>query len=71
MWITLENRKKVAADSLRSAFMKKNKVEERGASGSRMKKEHDNTDLRAQKMMMGRVEPFVVPTMVRAMPIMV
>jgi hypothetical protein len=36
-----------------------------------MKREHENTDLRAQKMMRGRVEPFIVLAMVRAMPLMV
>ncbi len=35
-----------------------------------MKKEHENIDLKAQKMMKGRVEPFVVPTMVRVVPVM-
>jgi len=29
-----------------------------------MKIEHESTNLRAQKMMRGRVEPFVVPTVV-------
>jgi hypothetical protein len=31
-----------------------------------VKKEHENTNLKAQKMMKGKVEPFVIPTMVRA-----
>jgi hypothetical protein len=43
MQTTLENKKKVVADSLRSAFKRKNRVEERGALGSRMKKEQENT----------------------------
>jgi hypothetical protein len=38
MQTTLENRKKATIDSPRSAFKKKNKVEEGGVSGSRMKK---------------------------------
>jgi hypothetical protein len=63
MQTTLENRKKVATDSPKSALKRKNKVEERGASGSRMKEEQD---LKAQKMMKGKVEPSVVPTTVRA-----
>ncbi len=65
MQITLENRKKAAVDFLKSVLKKKNKVE------LRMKREHENTNLRAQKMMKGKVEPFVVPTMIRAMPPMV
>jgi len=44
---------------------------EGGALGSRMNKEHENINLRAQKMMKGRVEPSIMPTMVKVMPIMV
>ncbi len=47
MQITLENRKKTTTDFRRSVFKKKNKVEEGGALGSRMKKEHESTNLRA------------------------
>ncbi len=36
-----------------------------------MKREQESIDLRAQKMMKGRVEPFVVPIVVSAMPQMV
>ncbi len=36
-----------------------------------MKREKENTNLRAQKMMRGRVEPSTMPTVVRAMPIVV
>jgi hypothetical protein len=36
-----------------------------------MKKEQESIDLRAQKMMRGKVEPSIVPTMVRVGPIMV
>jgi hypothetical protein len=32
-----------------------------------MKKEQENINLRAQKMMRGKVETFVMPTMVRVM----
>jgi hypothetical protein len=39
--------------------------------GLGVKREHVSTNLRAQKMMRGKLEPFVVPTMVRAMPPMV
>ncbi len=63
MQTTLENRKKVVTDFPRNALKRKNKVEERGASSSGMKREHD---LRAQKMMKGKVEPSIMPTMVRA-----
>jgi hypothetical protein len=59
MKITLENKKKVAIDFLRSAFKKKNRVEKGGASGLGVKREQENKDLRARKMMKGRVEPFV------------
>jgi hypothetical protein len=47
METTLENINKVVIDSLRSVFKRKNKVEERGASSSRMKREHESIDLRA------------------------
>jgi hypothetical protein len=36
-----------------------------------VKKEYDNIDVKAQKMMRGRMEPFVMPTMVWAVPIVV
>jgi hypothetical protein len=36
---TLKNTKKVAMESLRNIFKKKNKVEEGGASSSRVKRE--------------------------------
>jgi hypothetical protein len=39
MQTTLKNRKKITVDSLRSAFTRKNKVEEGGASCSRVKRE--------------------------------
>jgi hypothetical protein len=71
MQTTLDNKKKAVAYSLRSAFKKKNKVEEGRALGPGVKREHENIDLRAQKMMRGRVEPSAVPTMVRAVPTMV
>jgi hypothetical protein len=44
---------------------------EGGALSSIMKKEHENIDLRAQKMMKGRVEPSIMRTMVKVMLIMV
>jgi hypothetical protein len=47
---------------------RKNRVEEKGTSSSRMKREQKNIDLNAQKMMKGKVEPFVVPTVVSAVP---
>jgi hypothetical protein len=43
-----------------------NIVEEGGASSLGVKREQERIDLMTQKMMMGRVEPFVVPTMVQA-----
>jgi hypothetical protein len=39
MKTTLENRKKVATNSSRSVFKRKNKVEKGGASSSRVKRE--------------------------------
>jgi hypothetical protein len=39
--------KKIVADFLKSALKRKNKVEEGGASSSRMKREHESTYLRA------------------------
>jgi hypothetical protein len=62
---TLENRKKVATNSPRSVLMRKNIIEEGGASGLKMKKEYENTYMRAQKMMRGRVKPFVMPIVVQ------
>jgi hypothetical protein len=47
MWATLENKKKVATNSPRSALRRKNRVEERGASSLKVKKEHESTYLRA------------------------
>jgi hypothetical protein len=36
---TLENRKKIVIDSLRSAFKRKNRIEEGGVLGSKVKRE--------------------------------
>jgi hypothetical protein len=36
-----------------------------------MKKEQQSIDLRAQKMMGGKVEPSIVPTVLTSMPTMV
>jgi hypothetical protein len=36
-----------------------------------MKKEEESTKLKAHKMMMGKVEPSIVPIVVRAMPPMI
>jgi hypothetical protein len=36
-----------------------------------MNREHESTNLRAQKMMRGRVEPYAIPTMIRVMTLMV
>jgi len=64
MQITLENKKKVVADFPRSALKRKNKVEERRALSSKVKKEQESTNLRAPKMMRVRVEPSAVPIVV-------
>ncbi len=71
MQTTLKNRKKVATIFSRSAFERKNIVEEGGRSGSRVKREHESIDWRAQKMMRGKVEPFAEPIVVRVVPTMV
>jgi hypothetical protein len=64
MQTSLQNRKKVVANSSRSVFNRKNRVEEGGASCTGMKRDHDSTEAKAQKMMRGRVEPFIMPIVV-------
>jgi hypothetical protein len=71
MQTTLENRKKVATNSPRSALKRNNKVEEGRASCSRVKREHESTNLRAHKMTRGKVEPSIMPIVVRALSIVV
>jgi len=71
MQTTLENKKKVTIDFPRSVFKKKIKVEKRGVSSSRVKKEHEIIDLRAHKMMRGRVKPLIMPTIVKVVLIVV
>ncbi len=68
MQIILKNKKKVATNFPRNVLKRKNIIEEI-ASSLGVKREQESTHLRAQKMMKGKVEPFVVPTMVREMPI--
>ncbi len=60
----MENRRKTIAKSPRNAFKRKNKAEEGEALGSKVKKENESTKTWAQKMMMGRVAPSIVPTLV-------
>jgi hypothetical protein len=64
MYITPEIRKKATTDFPRSALKRNNKFEEGGVSSSRVKREHESTNARAQKMTRGRVESFVVTTFV-------
>ncbi len=71
MQTTLENWKKVTIDSPRSLLKRKYKVEEGGSSSSRVKKEQESIDLKAHKMMGGRVEPFAASTMVRVVSTMI
>jgi len=71
MQTTLENRKKAIANSLRSVFKRKNRVEEGGALGSKVKREQERIDFRAHEMMRGRLEPFTMPIVVKAVPIVV
>jgi hypothetical protein len=68
---TMENKKKVTTNFPRSASKRKNNVEEGGASTLKVKKEHESTYMKAQKMMRGIMEPYVVPTMVKVVPTMV
>ncbi len=71
MQTTLENKKKVATDFSRNAFKRKNKVEEGKASSLGVKKENECTNLKAHKMMRGRVEQFAIPIVVKVVPLMV
>ncbi len=64
MQTTLENKKKAITNCPKNVLKKNNQVEEGRASDSRMKKEQESTKARAQKMMKGKVEPSIVPTMV-------
>ncbi len=64
MQTTLENKKKAIVDSSKSAFKRKNIVEEGRTLGSIVKRKQESIEARAHKMMRGRVEPFAVPTMV-------
>ncbi len=66
MQIALENKKKVIVHYPKNAFKRKNKIEEGGALGLGVKREQKSIDLRAQNMMKGRVEPFVVLIVVQA-----
>ncbi len=71
MQTILENRNKIVTNFPINVLKKNNKVEEGRDSGLRVKKEQNNTYVRAQKMMRGNVEPSAMPTMVRAMLIIV
>jgi hypothetical protein len=71
MQITLENIEKATTNSPINAVKKKNRVEKGRTLSSRMKREHENIDARAQKMMKGRMKPFAMPTMVHVVPIVV
>jgi hypothetical protein len=64
MHTTLDNKKKTATNFPRSVIKKKNKVEKGESLGLGLKREQNSTNLRAQKMMRGRVEPSIVPTVV-------
>jgi hypothetical protein len=66
MQTTLENKKKAATNSPRNDLKKKNIVEEKGVSSLGVKREHDSIDVRALKMMRGRVEPSTMPIVVHA-----
>jgi hypothetical protein len=55
---------KVVANSLKNVLKKKNRVKIGRASSLGVKKEHESTDVKAQKMMKGKVELIAVPTIV-------
>jgi hypothetical protein len=66
---TLKNRKKKTTTHFSTSVLKKkNIVEEGGTLGSRVKREHESTNLRAQKMMRDRVEPFAILIVVKVVP---
>jgi hypothetical protein len=54
MKTTLENINKITIKSPRSTLKMKKKIEQGRILGSRVTREHENTYLRAQKMMKGR-----------------
>jgi hypothetical protein len=62
----LENRKKAIINSLKNVHKRKNKVEEGEVLGLRVKKEHESSKPRAQKMMRGSPEPSTMPLVVHA-----
>ncbi len=64
MQAPLENRRKIATKSPRSALMRKNIAKEGGTLGLGIKKEHESIKARVQKMMRGRIAPSPMPTLV-------
>ncbi len=71
MHTTLENKKKVVANSPKNVIKRKNKVEEGGTLGSRVNREHKSTEARAHKMMRGRVDPSTIIIVVSVVLIVV
>jgi hypothetical protein len=59
----LENKKKATTNSLKNV-LKKKKVEEGEALGLGVKREHESKNVKAQKMMKGRMELVVVQIVV-------
>ncbi len=70
MQITLRTKRRLQ-QTPRNVLKRKNIVEEGGTLSSEMKREQESTNVKAQKMMRGRVEPFVVLVVLHAMPTMV
>ncbi len=66
MQVALENRRKIALESPKNVLKRKNIIQEGGAPRSRVKKEQESIEARAQKMMRRRMAPFVVPTLIHA-----
>ncbi len=66
MQTTLVNKRKVVAKFPRSVLKRKNRAKEGGAPRLRAKKEQENIEAQAHKMMRGKVAPSVVLALVQA-----
>ncbi len=71
MQTALENRKKNVVEFLRSVIKRKNRVEDGKDLSLGMKSKQESTNMRAQKMMKGRMEPSIMPTVVKVVLIVV
>ncbi len=64
MQATLETKIKTTAESPRSVFKRKDKIEEGGGSRLEIKKKQESTEARVQKMMKGIMTSSTMPTLV-------